>query len=67
MIPIINHIVAIHCVNTVTNGTWIWMNYSDTCEKNIIFVIFVMQTVQINFMRNYHNLHTFANIYVVGI
>lgn len=56
-IQIINHIVAIPCANTVTNGIWIWTNCSGTCERSTTFAISVMQTVQTNFMRNYLHLH----------
>lgn len=53
MIRTINHIAAIRCVNFVMNAIWIEMNYSGTYGRNITFVTFAMQMVQIIFMRKY--------------
>lgn len=55
VIPTINHIAVIHCVNTVTNGILIWTNCSGTCERSITFAISAMRTVQISFIREYHH------------
>lgn len=53
VIRIINRIVAIRYVNTVTNATWIVTNYSGTYEKSITSAIFVMLMVRTIFTREY--------------
>lgn len=53
VIPTINRIVAIHCVNTVINGIWIVTNCFAIYARNITSVISATPMGRISFMREY--------------
>lgn len=60
-IRIISRIVAIRCVNTARNGTWIEMSCSGIYGASIISVIFAMRMVPINSMREKCNYQAMEN------